>query len=133
MRTVEEALRTWLPLISELQPVSVAVEAAHPDGLRGGFLADLLVVHPLPEGGAAGDGAAPDRLLASVGTLARRLGLDPAGFVADEDGVGGVLNVRGEGEGPPCGAYLILALTGADPLDPEGEEAEHVDPGEGLP
>ncbi|WP_257001968.1 hypothetical protein [Streptomyces sp. WZ.A104] len=101
MRTAEEALRTWLPLISELQPVSVAVEAAHPDGLRGGFLADLLVVRPLPEGGAAGDGAAPDRLLASVGTLARRLGLDPAGFVADEDGVGGVLNVRGEGGARP--------------------------------
>ncbi|MEU2065992.1 hypothetical protein [Streptomyces anulatus] len=132
VRTAEEALRAWLPLVSELRPVSTQFEAASPDGLRRGYLADLLVVFPPPEGGAAQGGTARDRLLASVGDLARRLGLDPAAFEVDEDGLGGALNVKDEQDGSPYGAYLVLALTGADPLNPEGEQADYDDTGEDL-
>lgn len=127
VRTAEEALRAWLPLVSELRPASMAFEAAGPDGVRRGFLADLLVVFRPPEGGSA-----RERLLASVDELARRLGLDPAGFETDEDGVGGTLNVRDEHDGSSYGAHLILALTGADPLRPEGEEMDYDGTGDDL-
>ncbi|MEV7901393.1 hypothetical protein [Streptomyces anulatus] len=127
VRTAEEALRAWLPLVSELRPVSMRFEEAGPDGLRRGYLADLLVVFPPPEGGTA-----RDRLLAPVGELARRVGLDPAAFEVDEDGLGGALNVKDEQDGSPYGAYLVLALTGADPLNPEGEQADYDDTGEDL-
>ncbi|MFH8688191.1 hypothetical protein ACH4EC_15160 [Streptomyces anulatus] len=132
VRTAEEALRAWLPLVSELRPVSTQFEAAGPDGLRRGYLADLLVVFPPPEGGTAGGGTARDRLLAPVGELARGLGLDPAKFEVDEDGLGGALDVKDEQDGSPYGAYLVLALTGADPLNPEGEQADYDDTGEDL-
>ncbi|WP_327333484.1 hypothetical protein [Streptomyces anulatus] len=142
VRTPEEALRAWLPLVSELRPVSMRFEAAGPDGLRRGYLADFLVVFPPPEGGTAEGGTAEggtaeggtarDRLLAPVGELARRLGLDPAAFEVDEDGLGGALNVKEEPDGSPYGAYLVLALTGADPLNPEGEQADYDDTGEDL-
>ncbi|MEU6951270.1 hypothetical protein [Streptomyces sp. NPDC045714] len=132
VRTAEEALRAWLPLVSELRPVSAAFEAAHPDGLRRGYLADLLVVFPPPGGGAPEGRAVRDRLLASVDELARRLGLDPADFETDEDGVGGTLKGKGEHDGSSYGACLILALTGADPLNPEGEEMDCEDTGEDL-
>ncbi|WP_097968758.1 hypothetical protein [Streptomyces sp. or20] len=137
VRTAEEALRAWLPLVSELRPVSMRFEEAGPDGLRRGYLADLLVVFPPPEGGTADGrtaegGTARDRLLAPVGELARRLGLDPAAFEVDEDGLGGALNVKDEQDGSPYGAYLVLALTGADPLNPEGEQADYDDTGEDL-
>ncbi|WP_405482290.1 hypothetical protein [Streptomyces anulatus] len=127
VRTAEEALRAWLPLVSELRPISMRFEEAGPDGLRRGYLADLLVVFPPPEGGTA-DG----RLLAPVGELARRVGLDPAAFEVDEDGLGGALNVKDEQDGSPYGAYLVLALTGADPLNPDGEQADYDDTGEDL-
>lgn len=59
-----EALRAWLPLVSQLRPVAMEFEAAHPDGLCRGFLADLLVVPPpLTSEAAVGEGTAPDRLL----------------------------------------------------------------------
>ncbi|MFD4796843.1 hypothetical protein [Streptomyces anulatus] len=132
VRTAEEALRAWLPLVSELRPVSMRFEEAGPDGLRRGYLADLLVVFPPPEGGTADSRTARDRLLAPVGELARRLGLDPAAFEVDEDGLGGALNVKDEQDGSPYGAYLVLALTGADPLNPEGEQADYDDTGEDL-
>ncbi|MEU4174153.1 hypothetical protein [Streptomyces sp. NPDC026589] len=133
VRTAEEALRAWLPLVSELRPVSMAFEAAGPDGLRRGFLADLLVVLRPPEDHQAREGGtARDRLLAAVDELARRLGLDPAGFETDEDGVGGTLKVRDEHDGSSYGAYLILALTGADPLLPEGEEMDYDGTGDDL-
>ncbi|MFJ6807601.1 hypothetical protein ACIQRK_16455 [Streptomyces anulatus] len=137
VRTPEEALRAWLPLVSELRPVSMLFEAAGPDGVRRGYLADLLVVFPPPEGGAARGvaaegGTARDRLFAPVGELARRLGLDPAAFEVDEDGLGGALNVKEERDGSPYGAYLVLALTGADPLNPEGEQADYDDTGDDL-
>lgn len=132
VRTAEEALRAWLPLVSELRPVSTQFEAAGPDGLRRGYLADLLVVFPPPEDGTAEHGTARDRLLAPVGELARRLGLDPAAFEVDEDGLGGALDVKDEQGGSPYGAYLVLALTGADPLNPEGEQADYDDTGEDL-
>ncbi|MFF8502214.1 hypothetical protein ACF07L_16445 [Streptomyces anulatus] len=132
VRTAEEALRAWLPLVSELRPVSTRFEAAGPDGLRRGYLADLLVVFPPPEGATAGGGTSRDRLLAPVGELARRLGLDPAAFEVDEDGLGGVLNVKDAQDSSPYGAYLVLALTGADPLNPEGQQADYDDPGEDL-
>ncbi|MEV6450756.1 hypothetical protein HFP69_27165 [Streptomyces sp. ARC12] len=132
VRTAEEALRAWLPLVSELRPVSAQFEEAGPDGLRRGYLADLLVVFPPPEGGTAVGGTARDRLLAPVGGLARRLGLDPAAFEVDEDGLGGALDVKDEQDGSPYGAYLVLALTGADPLNPEGEQADYDDTGEDL-
>ncbi|MFJ7527649.1 hypothetical protein ACIQ1S_22290 [Streptomyces griseus] len=132
VRTAEEALRAWLPLISELRPVSAAFEAADPDGLRRGYLADLLVVLPPAEGGTREDGTARDRLLAPVGALARRLGLDPAEFAIDEDGAGGVLNAKDEHDDSPHGAYLVLALTGADPLSPEGGEGDHDGTGDDL-
>lgn len=132
VRTAEEALRAWLPLVSELRPASVAFEAASPDGVRRGFLADLLVVLRPPEGGAREGGSARGRLLAGVDELARRLGLDPAGFETDEDGVGGTLKVRDEHDGSSYGAYLVLALTGADPLLPEGEEMDYDGTGDDL-
>ncbi|MFI1187327.1 hypothetical protein [Streptomyces californicus] len=132
VRTAEEALRAWLPLVSELRPVSAQFEEAGPDGLRRGYLADLLVVFPSPEGGTAEGGTARDRLLAPVDELARRLGLDPAAFELDEDGLGGALNVKDEQDGSPYGAYLVLALTGADPLNPEGEQADYGETGEDL-
>ncbi|MFH9293512.1 hypothetical protein [Streptomyces sp. NPDC017520] len=132
VHTAEEALRAWLPLVAELRPVSMAFEAADPDGVRRGFLADLLVVLRPPEGGARADGTARDRLLASVDEFARRLGLDPAGFEPDEDGVGGTLNVRDELDGSSYGACLVLALTGADPLCPEGEERDYDGTGDDL-
>ncbi|MEU4030234.1 hypothetical protein [Streptomyces anulatus] len=142
VRTAEEALRAWLPLVSELRPVSMRFEETGPDGLRRGYLADLLVVFPPPEGGTADgrtaeggtaeSGTARDRLLAPVGELARRLGLDPAAFEVDEDGLGGALNVKDEQDGSPYGAYLVLALTGADPLNPEGEQADYDDTGDDL-
>ncbi|KND36100.1 hypothetical protein IQ60_06675 [Streptomyces europaeiscabiei] len=132
VRTAEEALRAWLPLVSELRPVSAQFEEAGPDGLRRGYLADLLVVFPPPEGGTAVGGTARDRLLARVGGLARRLGLDPAAFEVDKDGLGGALDVKDEQDGSPYGAYLVLALTGADPLNPEGEQADYDDTGEDL-
>ncbi|MFJ4708221.1 hypothetical protein ACIP6I_25675 [Streptomyces anulatus] len=132
VRTAEEALRAWLPLVSELRPVSTQFEEAGPDGLRRGYLADLLVVLPPPAGTTAGGGTARDRLLAQVGDLARRLGLDPAAFEVDEDGLGGVLNVKDAQDASPYGAYLVLALTGADPLNPEDQQADYDDPGEDL-
>ncbi|KFK89208.1 hypothetical protein IX27_13315 [Streptomyces sp. JS01] len=132
VHTTEEAMRAWLPLVSELQPVSAAFEAAHPDGLRRGFLADLLVVSPLQEDGADG-GSTRSRLLATVEALAVRLGLDPAGFETDEDGAGGALKARDEQDGSPYGAYLVSALTGADPLNPDGEEKDYADTGADLP
>ncbi|MGW7092055.1 hypothetical protein [Streptomyces sp. NPDC054874] len=132
VRTAEEALHAWLPLVSELRPTSMAFEAAGPDGVRRGFLADLLVVFPAPQGAAREGGTVRDRLLAAVDGLARRLGLDPAGFETDEDGVGGTLNVKDEHDGSSYGAYLILALTGADPLRPEGEEMDYDGTGDDL-
>ncbi|MFB7398729.1 hypothetical protein ACFCZR_00990 [Streptomyces rubiginosohelvolus] len=132
VHSADEAMRAWLPLVSELRPVSAAFEAAHPDGLRRGFLADLLVVSPLQEDGADG-GSTRSRLLATVEALAVRLGLDPAGFETDEDGAGGALKAKDEQDGSPYGAYLVLALTGADPLNPDGEEKDYADTGEDLP
>ncbi|MEU0097574.1 hypothetical protein [Streptomyces sp. NPDC006267] len=133
VRTAEDALRTWLPLVGELRPLSMTFEVADPAGLRRGFLADLLLVHRLPEEGVPAGGCALDRLLAAVDALVRRLGLDPADFVADEDGSGGVLTVGDAGGGSPHGARLVLALTGADPLNPEGDEMDYADTGEDLP
>ncbi|PVC96170.1 hypothetical protein DBP19_07360 [Streptomyces sp. CS090A] len=133
VHTADEAMRAWLPLVSELQPVSATFEAAHPDGLRQGYLADLLVVSPLPEDAVTGGGSTRSRLLAAVDALAARLGLDLADFEADEDGTGGTWNAKDETEASPYGAYLVLALTGADPLNPEGEEKTYEDTGEDLP
>ncbi|WYB30174.1 hypothetical protein V6574_09195 [Streptomyces sp. SM1P] len=65
--------------------------------------------------------------------LAARLGLDPADFETDEDGVGGTLKAKDEQDGSPYGAYLVSALTGADPLNPDGEEKDYADTGEDLP
>lgn len=31
-----EALRSWLPLVSQIRPVAMEFEAAHPDGVRRG-------------------------------------------------------------------------------------------------
>ncbi|MGW6465694.1 hypothetical protein [Streptomyces rubiginosohelvolus] len=132
VHTADEAMRAWLPLVSGLQPVSAAFEAAPPDGLRRGYLADLLVVLPFPEDGATGAGSTRSRLLAAVDALAVRLGLDPADFEADEDGVGGTLKAKDEKDGSPYGAYLVLALTGADPLNPDGGEKDYEDTGEDL-
>ncbi|MFG3404567.1 hypothetical protein [Streptomyces sp. NPDC048142] len=132
VRTAEAALHAWLPLVSELRPVSAAFEAADPDGVRRGFLADLLVVVPHSEDRTTDGGSARERLLTAVGALARRLGLDPAAFEVDEDGAGGVLNVKDENDGSAYGAYLVLALTGADPLSPEGDETVYDDTGEDL-
>ncbi|RUP68192.1 hypothetical protein SSPNP10_12225 [Streptomyces sp. NP10] len=131
VHTADEAMRAWLPLVSELRPVSAAFEAAHPDGLRRGYLADLLVVSSLQDG--AGGGSTRSRLLATVDALAVRLGLDPADFETDEDGAGGALEAKDEQDGSPYGAYLVLALTGADPLNPDGEEKDYADTGEDLP
>ncbi|NED00314.1 hypothetical protein G3I55_01360 [Streptomyces sp. SID6648] len=128
VHTADEAMRAWLPLVSGLQPVSAAFEAVPPDGLRRGYLADLLVVLPLPEGG----GNARSRLLAAVDALAVRLGLDPADFETDEDGAGGALKAKDKQDGSPYGAYLVLALTGADPLNPDGGEKDYEDTGEDL-
>ncbi|MCA1269229.1 hypothetical protein ACIPQH_09845 [Streptomyces rubiginosohelvolus] len=133
VHTADEAMRAWLPLVSELRPVSAAFEAAHPDGLRRGYLADLLVVLPFQEDGATGDGSTRSRLLATVDALAVRLGLDPADFETDENGAGGALKAKDEQDGSPYGAYLVLALTGADPLNPDGEEKDYADTGEDLP
>lgn len=131
VHTADEAMRAWLPLVSELRPVSAAFEAAQPDGLRRGYLADLLVVSSLQDG--AGGGSTRSRLLAAVDALAVRLGLDPADFETDEDGAGGALEAKDEQDGSPYGAYLVLALTGADPLNPDGEEKDYADTGEDLP
>ncbi|MFI5482797.1 hypothetical protein ACIBAB_27155 [Streptomyces rubiginosohelvolus] len=79
VHTADEAMRAWLPLVSELRPVSAAFEAAH------------------------------------------------------EDGAGGALKAKDEQDGSPYGAYLVLALTGADPLNPDGEEKDYADTGEDLP
>ncbi|WP_128377389.1 hypothetical protein [Streptomyces cavernae] len=144
--TAEAALRAWLPLVAELRPRAVEFAEADPDGLRRGFLADLLVVSPL-----AGAGQPADRLRATAGPLAERLGLDAAGFEVDEEGTGGVASLKavtgegseavtgegseavaGEGEGAPYGAYLLLAMIGADPSNPEGDEADYEDTGEDL-
>lgn len=133
VHTIEEAMRAWLPLVSELRPVSAAFEAAHPDGLRRGYLADLLVVLPFQKDGATGDGSTRNRLLAAVDALAVLLGLDPADFETDEDGAGGALKARDEQDGSPYGAYLVSALTGADPLNPDGEEKDYADTGADLP
>ncbi|WP_411081915.1 hypothetical protein [Streptomyces sp. cmx-18-6] len=138
--TADEAMRVWLPLVAELQPSAVTFKAAHPDGLRRGFLAGLLVAAPLAGAGSTGSEAvdgksARGRLSASVSPLARRLGLDPGAFEADEEGAGGVLGAK---DGPvvsddaPHGAYLLHARIGADPLNPEGEEADYADTGEDL-
>jgi hypothetical protein len=128
--TAEAALRAWLPLVAELRPRAMEFEEADPAGLRRGFLADLLVVSPL-----AGEGQPRDRLRASAGPLAERLGLDAAGFEVDEEGTGGHVSAKGataEGDGTPYGAYLLLAMIGADPLNPEGDEADYEDTGEDL-
>ncbi|XMN11007.1 hypothetical protein ACK8N7_35810 [Streptomyces griseobrunneus] len=130
-----EALRAWLPLVSQLRPVAMEFEAAHPDGLCRGFLADLLVVPPPHERSSRrrGDRAGP--AAPAVTPIAERLGLDPAGFEADEEGTGGVLSARGEpvvSGDAPHGAYLLLVRTGADPLHPEGEATDHEGTGEDL-
>ncbi|MEU3831921.1 hypothetical protein [Streptomyces microflavus] len=44
--------------MSQIRPVAMEFEAAHPDGLRRGFLADLLVVSPLTSAATVGDGTA---------------------------------------------------------------------------
>ncbi|WP_424568928.1 hypothetical protein [Streptomyces sp. CH-036] len=108
VHTADEAMRAWLPLVSELRPVSAAFEAAHPDGLRRGYLADLLVVLPLPEDGAGG-GSTRSRLLAAVDALAVRLGLDPADFETDRR-----RRRSAEGEGR-AGRLALRRVSGARP------------------
>ncbi|MFD7897178.1 hypothetical protein [Streptomyces sp. NPDC059743] len=125
--TADAALHTWLPLVAELNPLAMEFEAAHPDGLRRGFLADLLVVSPLVDAPETARTPA-DRLRASIGPLAERLGLDPAAFKIDEDGAKSLMSARRGPEdrgGTPYGAHLLLARIGADPLNPEGEEADY--------
>ncbi|MFD8965848.1 hypothetical protein ACFV0C_12735 [Streptomyces sp. NPDC059568] len=132
--TADAALHTWLPLVAELRPLAMEFEAAHPDGLRRGFLADLLVVSPLADAPETA-GTPADQLRASIGPLAERLGLDPAAFEIDENGAGGMVSARSGSEdkgGTPYGAHLLLARIGADPLNPEGEEADYQETGENL-
>ncbi|HEY9327521.1 MAG TPA: hypothetical protein VIS09_04685 [Streptomyces sp.] len=127
VNTADEALHAWLPLVSEVQPVAVEFEAAHPDGLRQGFLADLLVSFPLVRNSAVGGETVRDRMFSTVAAFAERLGLDPSAFELDDDGTGGVLSskdhsvVSGDA---PYGAYLLLVKIGTDPLAPGGEEAD---------
>jgi hypothetical protein len=123
--TAEAALHAWLPLVAELRPRAVEFEEASPDGLRHGFLADMLVVSPLT---GAGDG--PDRLRSSVKPLIERLGMNAARFEVDDEGTGGFVDSK-DAEGMPYGAYLILALIGEDPLNSEGEEMDY-EPDEDL-
>ncbi len=132
VRAADEALRAWLPLVSELQPVAVEFEAAHPDGLRRGFLANVLLSSPLI---ALNNGTVRDRLFSTMFPLAERLGLDPTAFVFDDDGNGGVLRPAGEpivSCDAPHGTQLLVAKIGVDPLAPGGEEADYTGPSEDL-
>ncbi|MFE8916938.1 hypothetical protein [Streptomyces globisporus] len=125
--TADEALRAWLPLVSELQPMAVQFEAAHPDGLRQGFLADLLVSFPLMGNAAVGGETVRDWMFSTVAPFAERLGLDPSAFEFDDDGAGGVLSPKADSVvcgDTPYGAYLLLVKIGMDPLVPGGEEAD---------
>ncbi|GAB2959189.1 hypothetical protein GCM10023080_018940 [Streptomyces pseudoechinosporeus] len=124
--TAEAALHAWLPLVAELRPRAMEFEEASPDGLRRGFIASLLFVSPL-----TGAGDVPDRLRASVKPFIERLGMDAAKFEVDDEGTGGFVDSK-DAEGTPYGAYLIFALIGEDPLNPEGEEMDYEDTGEDL-
>jgi hypothetical protein len=124
--TAEAALHAWLPLVAELRPRAVEFEEASPDGLRRGFLANMLVESPL-----IGTGDVPDRLRASVKPLIERLGMDAAKFEVDEEGTGGVVDSK-HAEGMPYGVYIIFALIGADPFNPEGPEMDYGEADEDL-
>ncbi|WP_033320471.1 hypothetical protein [Streptomyces yerevanensis] len=124
--TAEAALHAWLPLVAELRPRAMEFEEASPDGLRHGFLAELVFVSPL-----TGAGDLPDRLRASVKPLIERLGMDAAKFELNDEGIGGFVDSK-DAEGTAYGAYLIFALIGADPFNPEGEEMDYEDTGEDL-
>ncbi|MER5220511.1 hypothetical protein [Streptomyces flaveus] len=108
--TAEAALHAWLPLVAELRPRATEFEEASPDGLRRGFVAELLFVSSL-----TGAGDRQDRLRASVKPLIERLGMDAAKFEVDDEGIGGFVDSK-DAEGMPYGAYLIFALIGADPF-----------------
>lgn len=82
--TAEAALHAWLPLVAELRPRAMEFEEASPDGLRRGFIANMLAVSPL-----TGTGDLQDRLRASVKPFIERLGMDAARFEVDDDGTGG--------------------------------------------
>ncbi|MEV7425660.1 MULTISPECIES: hypothetical protein [unclassified Streptomyces] len=132
VHTAEAALRAWLPLVAELHPLAMEFEAAEPSGLRRGFMADLLVVVPRTDGENTGD-----QLLASVAPIIERLGLDVKRFEVDDAGTGGQVSVRdehttGKDAGKFHGAYLLFAMIGADPLNPDGDETDYHDAGEDL-
>ncbi|MEU3602206.1 hypothetical protein ABZ714_26335 [Streptomyces sp. NPDC006798] len=121
VRTAAAALDAWSPLVARLSPVGFQVVAADTGaGLRRGFLGELLVAVPARDGVAG--------VVDAVVAPARVLGLDPGRFVVDADGEGGTLSA----ESGPWGAYLLLARRGADPLEPEGEEADYTGRGDDL-
>ncbi|MBV7695707.1 hypothetical protein [Streptomyces sp. TRM70350] len=127
VRTPDEAVRAWLPLVTELRPVAMEFSEAHPDGLREGFLAQLLVAVPLPEGAAAGDGPA-GALRSLLGTL----GAPDLRVTEEARPEGREVQAEAAGASGPYGVYLVLAAVGYDPLHPEGGRQDYPDSGDDL-
>ncbi|MFK8849631.1 hypothetical protein [Streptomyces sp. Ac-502] len=120
------AMRISLPLIEELDPRAVQFEEADPDGLRRGYLVELLLVLPCVET------ERPDtRLTTTVRPLVRRLGLDDEKFTVDDaTGTSGDVsaNEREWQNGrTACGTYALYAQIGADPMDPPAGGPEEAD------
>ncbi|MBG0851843.1 hypothetical protein I2W78_08290 [Streptomyces spinoverrucosus] len=124
VRVPDEAVRAWLPLVTELRPVAMEFSEAHPDGLREGFVAQLLVAVPLPEGGP---GDALRSLLGTLGAPDLRVTED-----AWLEGGQAQAEATGVGTSGPYGAYLVLAAVGHDPLNPEGDRQDYPDSGDDL-
>jgi hypothetical protein len=124
--TAGAAMRECLELVTELDPIVVEFEAAHPAGLRTGFLVGLLVVLPPAEA------ADPEQVLrTSAQPLIRRLGLGAERFTVDDpSGTSGDIHAADgvwERGGTVCGAYSLYARIGADPLGEVGDDMQDYD------
>ncbi|MEN3585730.1 hypothetical protein AAH978_16445 [Streptomyces sp. ZYX-F-203] len=125
VHTADAAMRTWLPLVTELHPLAAEFSTAPPSGLRTGFMADLLVARPLPEGVAPEDGPV-EPLRALLDTLgAPDLKVTRDDTEAKEARAKQPSETLG-GTGP-YGAYLVFAAVGYDPLNPDGDTQEYED------
>ncbi|MFI6522790.1 hypothetical protein ACIBF1_45055 [Spirillospora sp. NPDC050679] len=124
--SAEEALRAWSPLVSALDPVAMEFAVAHPDGLRKGYVADLLVARPLSE----------TELKLDVGehvrSLLAQLEAHLLTVTVEDDGQEAQAQLRFAAGDGPYGVYLVFAAIGHDPLNPAGDRQHYPDADEDL-
>ncbi|MFC9977814.1 hypothetical protein ACFVH6_43610 [Spirillospora sp. NPDC127200] len=124
--SAEEALHAWSPLVSALNPVAMEFAVAHPEGLRKGYVADLLVARPLSE----------DELKLDAGEHVRsllvRLKAHLLTVTVEADGHEAQAELRFAAGDGPYGVYLVFAAIGHDPLNPAGDRRDYPDTDEDL-